>query len=45
MARDGHTASQMAGGAAASAASAWDMTNAKLADTKFKKLFGLIFRA
>ena len=38
MARDGQTASQMASNAAASAANAWDMTKAKLADIKFKEL-------
>jgi outer membrane protein OmpA-like peptidoglycan-associated protein len=38
MARDGQTASQMAGNAAASAANAWDMTKAKLADIKFKEV-------
>ncbi|MET4074030.1 OmpA family protein [Hymenobacter sp. UYCo722] len=38
MARDGQTASQMAGDATASAADAWDMTKAKLADVKFKEV-------
>lgn len=38
MARDGRTASQMAGNAAASVANTWDMTKAKLADVKFKEL-------
>ena len=38
MARDGQTATQMAGDAAASAANAWDMTKAKLADLKFKEV-------
>ena len=38
MARDGQTASQMAGNAAASAANAWDMTKAKLADLKFAEV-------
>ncbi|GAB3737532.1 hypothetical protein GCM10027594_18260 [Hymenobacter agri] len=38
MARDGQTASQMAGNAAASAADAWDLAKAKLADVKFKEV-------
>ena len=38
MARDGQTASQMAGDAAATAANAWDLTKAKLADIKFKEV-------
>ncbi len=38
MARDGQTASQMAGDAAASTANAWDMTKAKLADVKFQEV-------
>ena len=38
MARDGQTASQMASDATASAADAWDMTKAKLADVKFKEV-------
>jgi outer membrane protein OmpA-like peptidoglycan-associated protein len=38
MARDGRTASQMAGNAAASVANTWDMTKAKLADVKFKEM-------
>ena len=38
MARDGQTASQMAGNAAASAATAWDMTKARLADLKFAEV-------
>ncbi|GAA4025173.1 hypothetical protein GCM10022409_06430 [Hymenobacter glaciei] len=38
MTRDGQTASQMAGDASASAANAWDMTKAKLADMKFKEV-------
>ena len=38
MARDGQTASQMAGDAAASAGNAWDLTKAKLADVKFKEV-------
>lgn len=38
MARDGQTASQMAGDAAASTANAWDMTKTKLADVKFQEV-------
>ena len=38
LARDGQTASEMAGDAAASTANAWDMTKAKLADLKFKEV-------
>lgn len=38
MARDGQTASQMAGDAAATAANAWDLTKARLADIKFKEV-------
>ena len=38
LARDGQTASQMAGNAAASATNAWDLTKAKLADVKFKEV-------
>ena len=38
LARDGQTASQMAGDAAASANNAWDLTKAKLADVKFKEV-------
>ena len=38
MTRDGQTAGQMAGNATASAANAWDMAKAKLADVKFKEV-------
>ena len=38
LARDGQTASQMAGDAATSVDNAWDMTKAKLADVKFKEV-------